>query len=168
MPHPIGSTRRRKLLRDLMLAQHDLGELADRHRLKPEELARWIDEPINRRCLSSLCLLADLQTQLLLSRYRLLAASRLIRLATDEETEKPDVARRACFDLLRLDLRPRGADLYAVPNPEDESDDEDGEARPFTLREALYGAASAGADRGDLVASTNEHTGSATACDGSK
>ena len=77
--------------------------LAREHELSPDDLAAWVGEPGNRRLLSGLCVLADLQTQVLLSRYRLLAASKLIKLATEDG--EGDVARRACVDLLKLDLK---------------------------------------------------------------
>jgi len=107
MPRSIGRMRRAALIRDILEAKHDLASLAQAHRLKPDELAAWVDDPQNQRVLNGLCKLADVQTQVLLSRYRMLAATRLIKLATDADlTEgKPDVARRACVDLLRLDLK---------------------------------------------------------------
>lgn len=96
-------TKRSQLIRDLITSQRDLLETAEQYRMSPDDLATWINEPENARCLHGVCLLADLQTQLMLSRYRMLAASRLIRLATEEGSG--DVARRACVDLLRSDLK---------------------------------------------------------------
>ncbi|MCC7145139.1 MAG: hypothetical protein IT443_01700 [Phycisphaeraceae bacterium] len=102
----IGVKRRERLIADILGAQHDLVALGKKHRLRPEVLASWVSMPGNHQVLRGLCLLADLQTQVLLSRYRLLAATRLIKLATDESAEgSADVARRACVDLLRLDLK---------------------------------------------------------------
>ena len=115
----IGPTRSKRLIRDLIAAEHDLVELAQLHRLTPDDLAAWIAQPDHQNTLAGLCVLADLQTQLLLSRYRLLAAGRLIQLATgsDGTTEGGsgggtsggsgggDVARRACVDLLKMDLK---------------------------------------------------------------
>ena len=115
MTRAIGSKRRAALMRDLLGAEHDVISLANRHKLRAEDLSAFAGEARNQRVLTGLCKLADLQTQLLLSRYRLIAASRLIRLATiDTESEgKPDVARRACVDLLRLDLKRADLDASA-------------------------------------------------------
>ncbi len=49
-----------------------------------------------------------MQTQLLLSRYRLIAAGRLIDLATNQSDDSKtslDNARRACVDLLKLEMK---------------------------------------------------------------
>lgn len=105
----IGKDRRQRLIRDLVAAQHDLITLADQHRLRADDLAQWISDPDNQFTLAGLCRLADLQTQVLLSRYRLLAAGQLVKLATQANPDQPaaanDVARKACVDLLKLDLK---------------------------------------------------------------
>lgn len=116
MSKRIGPKRQAALIQDILGAQHDLVALAEEHRLNPDDLAAWVSDVSNQRVLSGLCKLADLQTQILLSRYRLLAATRLIKLATEEDQAegKPDVARRACVDLLRLDLKRAEVDPAAV------------------------------------------------------
>jgi hypothetical protein len=97
---------RERLVADILAGEHDVLALGERYKLKPDELAAWVIEPENHRVLRGLCVLADLQTQLVLSRYRRLAAGRLIRLATDEGDEKAaEVSRKACVDLLRLDMK---------------------------------------------------------------
>ena len=131
MPH-IGIKRGKDLIESIIAARHDMLELASQHRLRPQDLAVWISDPANQRVLSGLCLLADLQTQILLSRYRLLAASRLIKLATmDAETkESGEVSRRACIDLLRLELK--RADV-------DTGDREESDLGHDAVRGMLYG-----------------------------
>ena len=101
---------RRAMIEDIAIAQMDMLAFAEKYKLSPDQLAAWVKDVKNHQCLSSLCLLADLQTQLLLSRYRSLAANKLIHLATDEES-KGDIARRACVDLLKLDLKRADIDL---------------------------------------------------------
>ena len=106
MARKLSVKRRASLIRDIFNAEHDVVALAQAHNLSPDELAAWAQRTENQRCLGGLCVLADVQTQLLLSRYRLLAATRLIRLATqEEESASAEVARKACVDLLRLDLK---------------------------------------------------------------
>jgi len=108
MAKRISAKTRAALINDLINADFDLTELHAKYRLSPDHLSQWIMEESNRQCLAGLCVLADLQTQLLLSRYRLAAAGRLIELATtapDEGRAGLDTARRACVDLLKLDLK---------------------------------------------------------------
>lgn len=106
MTKAMGVRRRERLVADILAGEHDVLTLGERHKLKPDKLAAWVIDPENHRVLRGLCVLADMQTQLVLSRYRRLAAGRLIRLATDEGDEKAaEVARKACVDLLRLDMK---------------------------------------------------------------
>lgn len=136
MARRISAKRRAALIHDLINADFDLTELHTKYRMSPDQLSQWIREESNNQCLAGLCVLADLQTQLLLSRYRLLAAGRLIELATavpEEGRGGLDNARRACVDLLKLDLK--RADINtAVGNRElTEAPDE-----TASLRRLLY------------------------------
>ncbi|MEM6257289.1 MAG: hypothetical protein AAGI37_03125 [Planctomycetota bacterium] len=93
------------LIQDLARAEHDILSFAESHGLSLSELVDWAAEPKTRRLLSGLCVLADAQTQLLLSRYRLIAATRLIAQATAEDAAlPPEQVRRACVDLLKTEL----------------------------------------------------------------
>lgn len=120
MPRRISAKKRAALIHDLIHADFDLTELHSKYSLSPDSLSQWVQDEQNHRCLAGLCVLADIQTQLLLSRYRLIAAGRLIDMATHppEDTKSGlDVSRRACVDLLKLEL-PR-ADVHATFKPAD-------------------------------------------------
>lgn len=160
----ITDQRRERMIRDIINAEHDLLALSEAHRLKPDVLAKWIEQPENQQCLLGLCQLADVQTQVLLSRYRMLAAGRLIRLATNEDgSVKDDVARRACVDLLRVDMKratvdPAGETLEQV---------EDDQALS-AMRAMFYGGGESGDDGGpsspglvDAVADCSDEGGAA-------
>jgi len=123
--HRVNAKQRDALLRDLISGERDLLTLAAEHDLQPDALADWVQDEGNRHCLTGLCVLADLQTQVLLSRYRLLAATRLIRLATSEEGDDKaarDTARRACVDLLKLDLKRAEHTGFPVADDAEEAD----------------------------------------------
>lgn len=111
--------RRQEIIADLLLAELDLIELAKKHGLEHEDLSRWVMKDENHRCLAGLCVLADFQTQLLLSRFRALAVTRLIRLANDEQDT--DLARKACVDLLRITVKATevSADEGSATSPTD-------------------------------------------------
>ncbi len=120
------------LLDDVLAARHDVLSLAKEHSLTPAELAAWVMRPESQRTLRGLCGLADLQTQLQLCRYRLSAAARLLQIATpqDEDPKSQEPSRRACVELLKLDLRGEalrdvdaqaGASLLEALNTEDEA-----------------------------------------------
>lgn len=132
--------RRYKLIADLLSAKHDLVALGQMHRMSPEKLSAWVGDAENQKTLGGLCVLADLQTQLLLSRYRLLAASRLIKLATTETGEGAEVARKACVDLLKMDLKRADLEgLKALAGEAGEVLEGDEEGELAGLRELLYG-----------------------------
>src|SRR5690625_3306542 len=106
MPVTIGPRKRARLIRDIFDTAHDVVALAKAHRLSPLDLAAWIDRPENRRCLASLRTLADMQAQWMLSRHRLAAATKLIEQATGDDAEvTAEQARKACVELLKLDLK---------------------------------------------------------------
>lgn len=137
------------LLDDLAGAEHDILSLAQRHGLTLDALVTWAAQPQTRRIVSGLCLLADAQTQLLLSRYRLVAATRLIGQATAEaETLPPEQVRKACVDLLKTELS-RVAGL-------DQADDPADDAELSELMQAL--SAPSSATHGDSTDSTGTVT----------
>lgn len=119
MPRKISAKRRAALINDLINADFDLTELHSKYALSPDSLSQWVQDEKNHRCLAGLCVLADMQTQLLLSRYRLIAAGRLIDLAThqtDGSKTGLDNARRACVDLLKLEMKRADIDSdFAAP-----------------------------------------------------
>ncbi|MFA9479650.1 hypothetical protein ACERK3_15280 [Phycisphaerales bacterium AB-hyl4] len=134
----ISSKRQTALLHDIFNAEHDVVALAHKHGLKPADLAAWAGERSNQSRLAGLCALADYQTQLLLSRYRLLAANRLIRLATQEdEGTSDDVARRACVDLLKLEMKRASASNEVEAKADPAADADDG-GNVESLRKALF------------------------------
>ena len=107
-----------KLIMDLARAEHDILSFAKAHDLTLDDLVDWSAKPQTRRTLAGLCVLADAQTQLLLSRYRLVAATRLISQATSEDdTLSAEQVRKACVDLLKMELS-RAASLSGGDEPE--------------------------------------------------
>ncbi len=108
------------IFQDLLLAEQDLKALAAGHGLSLEELADWFDTGPHRRRLAGLCAIEDCRAQALISRFRTLAATRLISLATQETGESAaavDVARKACVDLLRVELPRVVIDPTQDPHP---------------------------------------------------
>lgn len=106
------------LILDLARAEHDILSFAKAHDLSLDDLVDWAAKPETRRTLAGLCVLADAQTQLLLSRYRLVAATRLIAQATaEDETLSAEQVRKACVDLLKTELS-RAASLGNSDPPE--------------------------------------------------
>ncbi|MEM9881710.1 MAG: hypothetical protein AAF800_02185 [Planctomycetota bacterium] len=132
----LSKKQRAALIADVFEARRDLTGLAETHRLTPDDLAEWIGQTRNHQTLAGLCRLADLQTQLMLSRYRQVAVSELIKQASGADETTAEQARKACVDLLKTDLRradtPASASITA-----DEASSAYREAA--SIRDALFG-----------------------------
>jgi len=121
----INSKRSERLMHSLYEAQQDLDELARQEKLTLTRLANWANDSQTIATLDGLCRLNDVRAQLLVSRYRTLAAARLFELAKDEEAG--ELARKACVDLLKVCLIPptggegAGERAEAAPGVIDES-----------------------------------------------
>ncbi len=121
----IHSTRSERLMQALYEAQQDLDQLARQEKLTLTRLAGWANQPDTMAALDGLCRLNDVRAQLLVSRYRTLAAARLFELAKDEGAG--ELARKACVDLLKVCLIPltgsegAGEASGAAPSVVDES-----------------------------------------------
>ncbi len=120
----VPSTRTERLMTALYEAQQDLDELARKEKMTLARLAGWANESDTIAALDGLCRLNDVRAQLLVSRYRTLAAARLFELAKDEAAG--ELARKACVDLLKVCLIPltggdaAGASTDAAPAVVDE------------------------------------------------
>jgi len=130
-PLPDSPRRRAALSRDLVDARDDLVTLIDRHGLSVGDIRDWLDQTHDADDLRAVVELADLQAQLMLSRYRLSAVLRLIGLATDEDPKHREPARRACVDLLKARL-----DELKPKQSTNTTPDED---EPADLRQLFFG-----------------------------
>ena len=123
MPQPTDNTKRAELINDLIHAKLDITQLEDSYGITPDDLSQWIRDPENYHCLAGLCVVSDIQTQLLLNSLRSSAATQLFKLAMnpmDETKTALDISRRACVDLLKLDL-PRADTNKQFASSEDQS-----------------------------------------------
>lgn len=140
------------LIADVFEARRDLPDLAVAHGLSPDDLAGWISQEENQRCLAGLCLLADLQTQLMLSRYRQVAVTELIKQASAPGSDNShgvsaEQARKACVDLLKADLK---RTQVVMPIADDGERQEYNAMREMeSIRAALFGEASDDDVKGD-------------------
>lgn len=140
----MGKTTQRRLVDDVVSGRWELTALAKRYGMRAEVLAQWARGRQIQETLRGLCVLGDLQTQLLLSRYRLVAAGKLIKLATQEEEGREEVARKACVDLLKLGQRLEEVEETEGP-------------QAGSLRELLYGeSGTGGAQEADEGAGSEE------------
>lgn len=91
-----------RLLHALYEAQLDLDELARRERWSLQRLAEWANDSQTAQALEGLCRLNDARAQMLVGRYRTLAAAKLFELASRDDGG--ELARKSCVDLLKVSL----------------------------------------------------------------
>jgi len=94
--------RDENLLADLTAGGLTLRELANKYAMTLEQLGKWVRSENICASLSSLCTLADFQTQLILSQHRVSAAATLMNIAGSEAGT--EMKRKACVDALRLNM----------------------------------------------------------------
>jgi hypothetical protein len=110
------------IVRHVLESPENLTDLARRHALDIDGLLEWFDSG-RHGSLDRLRRLADVQVQLMVSQYRRLAVSRLIRIVCNDEIPA-ETARRAAADLIGIELP------YAALPPGDDAGDES----PLSLR----------------------------------
>lgn len=98
----LSDVRRRRIVQMVYDGGADAEQLAKSMKVSLERLAEWAMDDRMQSTLRGLRILADMQTQMILSRYRLTAAARLAKMADQEEGS--ELSRKACVDLLRMNL----------------------------------------------------------------
>ena len=94
--------------------EQDLRQVADALGVSLPELAALADEPRFGRIAAALRLLGRCRVESFLSRYRVHAIARLVQLA--DQSEDPELARKAAVDLIKADLgEPRAGKASAAP-----------------------------------------------------
>jgi hypothetical protein len=102
-----------KLLDDIADGSADVIALGRKHGLSLTQLADWARDSGAMRTLGTLCALADMQTQVTCTRFRSVAVTQLVRMASrDVATGPMETIRRACKDLLHVDLTEQENEAY--------------------------------------------------------
>ncbi len=169
MNRNISPERSLEIIADLAEASLDIRGLMLKYGVDREDLARWMLTEKTQRILAGLCILTDYQTQLMLSHYRVTAVTRLVEMAQRPKERfdidgirlreadqpkplDPDLVRKACVDLLRLNM----GTIESTPTP--------AQAKPVrnmvdVVRELIYKEKAAGAAE-NAAADTEEPTAS--------
>ncbi|MHC4499103.1 MAG: hypothetical protein ACYS21_08350 [Planctomycetota bacterium] len=100
--------RQLAVIEDMFAGDADEQAVLDKHKVSRNLLSRWLAEDILAEELDRRLQWLNLQSELIIARYKSLAAARLVRLT---ESEKEETARRACLDIICL---PKLADRRSV------------------------------------------------------
>lgn len=102
MKKAMGKNKKKQTLRQLLVPDVDVAELEDTLGLKLEQVALWALDEQTQSEVEGLMRWLDMQTQIMIARYRLAAVARLYDLVNTAKNE--ETARRACLDLLKTNL----------------------------------------------------------------
>jgi len=91
-----------RLMTLLAEGNHSAVDLAQANDLSLLTLAKWAAQPEHVELLSGLVRLSNVRAQIVLSQYRTSAAAKLIEHAMHGESG--EISRKACVDLLKIDL----------------------------------------------------------------
>lgn len=108
-------TRKPSVLNDFTDAVIDLHDFARQRGLSRRSLARWAATPAAAARLAELAALADRRAALLLATGRAEAARTLVDIARGNDSERREITRKACLDLLKLGDRDPVANAAAMP-----------------------------------------------------
>ncbi|QNN23017.1 hypothetical protein HED60_12310 [Planctomycetales bacterium ZRK34] len=107
----LSDRKRKQTLRQLLEADVDVASLEKTLGLRLEEVATWsLDEKTHAQ-VEGLLRWLDMQTQVMIGRYRIAAVARLYELATQQENM--ETARRAAAELLKTNLMDQRDDQVA-------------------------------------------------------
>jgi hypothetical protein len=101
-------SKRRRLIERLAHADGTPTQLADDLGVTLERLITLAQDNRTREALDGLATLEDIRARMLLARVRTSIVGRLIALAGNEEAG--ELSRKACVDLLKLNLAPRNTE----------------------------------------------------------
>jgi LPS sulfotransferase NodH len=121
MPPRIPRKTAVELMNRVIAANVPPEQLARELGLTLEQMAQWISQPRNLNTVTSLVRLANLRTDLILSRFRANAVAHLVGIAGSAEPN--ELSRKACVDLLNAQMQewianaPSGREPPSPPAP---------------------------------------------------
>ncbi len=127
-----GWRSRARLIESLFRGDEQLSEVASAMQVGVKDLAKLADDETIVRTIGLLRMLGDVKAEQYFRPLRLHALARLVELAT--QTDNPELARKACVDLLKVDmdaLGGRAQPAWAAQPAREVADD------PHLLRQAL-------------------------------
>ncbi|HUT30203.1 MAG TPA: hypothetical protein VMX13_10460 [Sedimentisphaerales bacterium] len=103
MPDNLRLTKRQSaVLDDMFAGELDEQAVLEKHNVSQKTFNRWLGEDAFMAELNRRLQWLNLQTELIITRYKTLAAARLVQLT---ESDKEETARKACLDIINLPNR---------------------------------------------------------------
>jgi hypothetical protein len=103
MPDNLNVTRRQSaVLQDMLDGELDEREILEKHRVSQKTFNRWLSGDAFMAELNRRLQWLNLQSEVVITRYKTLAAARLVHLT---ESENQETARKACLDIINLPNR---------------------------------------------------------------
>jgi hypothetical protein len=96
-----------KILDDLFNSELDEQAVLEKHRVRRSTYERWLEDEVFSERLAQYINGMRRRSDILMAKYRCLAAAKLVELTT---SEKPETSRRACLDIISAPNAAEGAE----------------------------------------------------------
>jgi len=93
------SRRQLAVIEDMFAGELDEPAILEKHRVSQKAFSRWQGEELFRAELGRRLAWLNFQSELIIARYKSLAAAKLVQLT---ESEKEETARKACLDIISV------------------------------------------------------------------
>ena len=102
-----------KVLDDLFNSELDEQAVLEKHRVRRSTYERWLEDELFSERLKRYINGMKQRSDILMAKYRCLAAAKLVELTT---SEKPETSRRACLDIISVPNIAAGAEKNVKEN----------------------------------------------------
>jgi hypothetical protein len=128
------SKRQSAVLDDMLAGELDEQAILEKHRVRQKTFNQWLDEDAFMAELNRRLQWLNLQSELIITRYKTLAAAKLVQLT---DSENPETARKACLDIINLPKRADNPPKQPSDEPKESSPPEHHELSPETCSQLL-------------------------------
>jgi hypothetical protein len=113
------SRKQSAVLDDMLAGELDEQDILEKHGVRQKTFNRWLSGDVFMAELNRRLQWLNLQSELIITRYKTLAAAKLVQLT---DSKNPETARKACLDIINLQNR--------TDSPPKQTSDEPNVSRP--------------------------------------
>jgi hypothetical protein len=128
------SRKRSAVLDDMLAGEMDEQDILEKHNVRQKAFNRWLGEDAFMAELNRRLQWLSLQSELIITRYKTLAAAKLVQLT---DSKNPETARKACLDIINLQNRTDSPPKQPSDEPKGSSPPEHHELSPETCSRLL-------------------------------
>jgi hypothetical protein len=128
------SSKQSAVLDDMLAGELDEQDVLEKHGVRQKTFNRWLSGDVFMAELNRRLQWLNLQSELIITRYKTLAAAKLVQLT---DSKKPETARKACLDIINLPNRSDNPRKQTSDEPKVSGPPEYDELSPETCSQLL-------------------------------